>query len=1017
MTHCFAKNTALWLNFIAILLFQIPLQAQTLDYRNDPADERASCYALTNATILVDYQTKLEKATLILRKAKIEAIGVGLAIPKEAIVIDCSNKYIYPAFLDLSSGYGLPAPKGGRGGYYGESNYKSEKQSIYAWNDAIRSEFDAVEYFQADTSAAQGYLDAGFGAVLAHNKDGICRGSGALVHLANLKAHELIVKERASAHYSFSKGSSQQSYPSSLMGSIALLRQTYLDASWYSKNTQNGLNLGLAAWNSLQSLPQFFEAGDKKNAIRADKIGDEFNKQYIIRGSGNEYQSIETIKATKATFILPVNFPKPYDVEDQLAAHYVDLMKLKHWEMAPANPFLLAQAGVNFCLTSDNLPDKTMFLANIRKAIQHGLDPTLALKALTQTPAALLGVENQLGCLKKGAFANFLLTSHDIFNEKNVIYENWNAGKRHILNDAFAYDHRGNFKLKIGQSEAFDLAIKGETATQQDFELKQDTLKIPLQAKINGQTIYLNFNRIKTKADEKSNDLCRLSGWYNTDTKTWRGNGTLENGYPVTWEANLASAFAPKNEADTSKKPNEKPELGKMYYPFAAYGFETKPKMTTVLFKNATVWTNEADGILKNTDVLIENGKIAKLGQNIAAPAGATVVNAEGKHLTAGIIDEHSHIGINGGVNEYIYSSSAESRISDVVDNEDIDIYRHLAGGVVAVQQLHGSANPIGGQSSIIKLKWGESAETMRMQNVLPRIKFALGENVKNSNSDNYVRYPQTRMGVEQVYEDAFTRAREYEKAKKANPLGTRMDLQLEAMLMIMKGEMLISCHSYVQSEINMLMKLTERFGFRVNTFTHILEGYKVADIMAKHGAGGSSFSDWWSYKFEVKDAIPYNATLMASQGVVVAINSDDAEMARRLNQEAAKSVKYGGMSEEEAFKMVTLNPAKLLKIEAQTGSIKVGKTADVVLWTANPLSVYARAAQTYIEGVCYFDIERDAALRESLAKERQRLIIKTLAAKKGGQETQPFQFSQKNYWHCDTITEGEFHQKGGHSH
>lgn len=996
--------------------FVWPTYSQSLGYQNDPANERTELYALTNATIFVDYQTRIEKASLIILKGKVEAVGNGLAIPTDAKVINCEGLFIYPSFIDLHSNYGLPAPALGSPGYYGESNYNSENTSVHAWNDAIRSEWNAVEHFKPDTNANKGLLAAGFGAVLAHRSDGICRGTGTLVHLANAPAHEAMIKARASAHYSFDKGSSKQSYPSSLMGAIALLRQTYLDANWYSKNAQTGLNLGLAAWNELQSLPQFFDADNKKNAIRADRLGDEFYKQYIITGSGSEYQNLEDIKATNAVFLLPLNFPKPYDIEDPLGSYYVDLTQLKHWEMAPANPFLMAQANVPFCLTSDGLENKADFLVNLRKAVNYGLDSKQALKALTQTPATLMGVSNLLGNLKKGALANLILTSHELFDEKCVIHENWSAGKRHVLQNAFVADQRGNFKLKIGQSETFDLAIKGEKAQNLSFELKQDTLVIPLNAQIQQNTIFLNFNRIKKAEDKNAPEVCRLNGWYDANKKTWKGNGFLENGYPVSWEATFVSSYT--SPPDTAQKPKiEKPEWGKMCYPFAAYGFEEKPKLQTVLIKNATVWTNEAEGVLKNTDVLLENGKIAKIGSNLSAPSGALTVNAEGKHLTSGIIDEHSHIAIDGGVNEYIYSSSAESRISDVVNNEDIDIYRHLAGGVVAIQQLHGSANPIGGQSSIIKLKWGESVENMRLRTALPRIKFALGENVKNSNSGNYVRYPQTRMGVEQVYEDAFTRALEYEKAKKANPLGIRMDLQLEAMLMIIKGEMLISCHSYVQSEINMLMKLTERFGFKVNTFTHILEGYKVADIMAKHGAGGSSFSDWWSYKFEVKDAIPYNPVLMMREGVTVAINSDDAEMARRLNQEAAKSVKYGNMSEEDALKMITLNPAKLLKIDQQMGSIKVGKSADVVLWTDHPLSVYSRPAQTYIEGICYFDIERDIKLRQSLDKERQRLIIKTIASKKSGDATQPFIFSQKNYWHCDTITEGEFHQKGGHGH
>ncbi len=289
------------------------------------------------------------------------------------------------------------------------------------------------------------------------------------------------------------------------------------------------------------------------------------------------------------------------------------------------------------------------------------------------------------------------------------------------------------------------------------------------------------------------------------------------------------------------------------------------------------------------------------------------------------------------------------------MDAEDVDIYRNLAGGVTSIQILHGSANPIGGRSAIIKLKWGEKADNLVYQNSPKFIKFALGENVKQANwGDNArTRFPQTRMGVEQVFTDYFQRAQEYDALKKSGK-PYRKDLELETIAEILNKERFISCHSYVQSEINMLMKVAEKFNFRINTFTHILEGYKVADKMVEHGVGGSTFSDWWAYKYEVNDAIPFNAPIMHNAGVLVAINSDDAEMSRRLNQEAAKSVKYGDISEEDAWKFVTLNPAKLLHIDDRVGSIKVGKDADVVLWSDNPLSIYAKAEKTIIEGKVY---------------------------------------------------------------
>jgi imidazolonepropionase-like amidohydrolase len=326
-----------------------------------------------------------------------------------------------------------------------------------------------------------------------------------------------------------------------------------------------------------------------------------------------------------------------------------------------------------------------------------------------------------------------------------------------------------------------------------------------------------------------------------------------------------------------------------------------------------------------------------------------------------------------------------------------------LAGGVTQSQILHGSANPIGGRSAIIKLKWGETSNNMIDKNAPKFIKFALGENVKQSNWNSFSRFPQTRMGVEQVYTDYFQRAREYDLIKKSGN-AYRKDIEMEVIAEIINKERFISCHSYVQSEINMLMKVAENFNFNINTFTHILEGYKVADKMKAHGAGGSTFSDWWAYKYEVNDAIPYNAAIMHSQGVLTAINSDDAEMSRRLNQEAAKSIKYGGVSEEDAWKFVTLNPAKLLHIDDKVGSIKVGKDADIVLWSGHPLSVNSKAEKTIIEGKIYFDLERDSEMRKAIKIERNKLINLMLLEKSKGKETQSPKKKENKINHCDTV-------------
>ena len=438
------------------------------------------------------------------------------------------------------------------------------------------------------------------------------------------------------------------------------------------------------------------------------------------------------------------------------------------------------------------------------------------------------------------------------------------------------------------------------------------------------------------------------------------------------------------------------------------------------MIKNATVWTVEDEGILENTDVLVIDGKFSLIGTNLTAPKGVLVIDAGGRHLTPGMVDEHSHIAISQGVNEGSHAITAEVRIGDVVTSDHIGIYRALAGGTTTAQLLHGSANPIGGQAQVIKMRWGSPPEEMKFRAAPPSIKFALGENVKQSNwgSSFRSRYPQSRMGVETIMKDGFIAARENEAAWATyNALGRRQrertipprrDLQLETLTEIMNSERFVHCHSYVQSEILMLMRLAESFGFRIGTFTHILEGYKVASEMAAHGAGGSTFSDWWAYKFEVYDAIPYNTCIMNERGVITSINSDSQDLIRRLNTEAAKSVQYCGMSQEEAIKLATINPAKQLKIDDRIGSIKVGKDADFVIWTDNPLSLYARVDQSWVDGTKHFDRETDARLRTEIAEERRALVQKALKSKKSKKDKGGKHKKKKHYdeydWQCEDV-------------
>ncbi|MBL9124727.1 MAG: amidohydrolase family protein [Planctomycetaceae bacterium] len=448
-----------------------------------------------------------------------------------------------------------------------------------------------------------------------------------------------------------------------------------------------------------------------------------------------------------------------------------------------------------------------------------------------------------------------------------------------------------------------------------------------------------------------------------------------------------------KPAAPANSKPSDKSELAKrralypVNYPLGAWGVAAPPEQPKlVLFQHATVWTCGPQGILEDASVLVEAGRIKAVGKEIAPPEGAIVIDLTGKHLTPGIIDCHSHIATDGGVNESAQAITAEVRIGDFIDSNDVNIYRQLAGGVTSSNILHGSANPIGGQNQVIKLRWGALPEQLKFAEAPQGIKFALGENVKQANwGERYTsRYPQTRMGVEQIVRDEFLAAQAYRlrwEQWRRNPTGLppRTDLELEAIAEILAGQRWIHCHSYRQDEILALMRTCAEFGVQIATLQHILEGYKVADVMAQYQVGGSSFSDWWAYKFEVLDAIPYNGAVMHDAGVVVSFNSDDAELARRLNLEAAKAVKYGGVSPVEALKFVTLNPARQLRIDRWVGSLEPEKHADLVVWSGSPLSNYSHCEASWIDGRKYFDRQADLARRAEVDKMRAALVQRVL--------------------------------------
>ena len=409
-------------------------------------------------------------------------------------------------------------------------------------------------------------------------------------------------------------------------------------------------------------------------------------------------------------------------------------------------------------------------------------------------------------------------------------------------------------------------------------------------------------------------------------------------------------------------------------------------------------------------------GKIEQVAPDITVPQGsAIVIEGAGKHITPGLIDCHSHSAASS-INEGTQYITSEVRMKEVLDPTDINIYRQLGGGLTTANVLHGSANPIGGQNAVIKLRWGADANSLLFKGAPEGIKFALGENVKQSNWAGTNRYPQTRMGVEQVIRDAFRAALDYKHENdnydrnskyQRTKVPPRKDLELDALLEILEGKRLVHCHSYRQDEILMLTRVAEDFGFKIATFQHVLEGYKVADRIAEHGAGASTFSDWWQYKYEVIDAIPYNGSMMAKSNVIVSFNSDDSELARRLNTEAAKAIQYGNLDPNEALKLVTINPAKQLKIDKFVGSLEPKKDADFVIWDGEPLSIYSKVEETWIDGIRYFSRTENKILEDRDERLRKDIIQKILSIKGStGTNTSKSTNSKMNHQghNCDIL-------------
>ncbi|MEE2876894.1 MAG: amidohydrolase family protein [Candidatus Neomarinimicrobiota bacterium] len=954
-------------------------------------------FVLKGATLVPEPGKVIETGEIVIRDGLIESVGKSARVPPDAYEVDLAGKTIYAGFIESyldrsekKTGYG-----GGRSPR-GEKE-KSTTTATAHWNPKVKPDYSALEKYELPKNHGEALRNLGFTTAHLVPATGIFRGQSALIHIGSWSQGAIIKESGPAQAIGFEYGSwNDPTYPNSLLGAVALIRQTFYDADWYTEawktyerfpeeNDQPKEDRALAALGDhVRNKGAFlFETDEELAALRAGKIGSEFDIKVWMKGNGYEYRRLKDIKALDSFVILPLNLPEAPNVTTWEAALQVSNDELRHWDMAPDNAQKLVAAKIPFSFTTAGLENRNLFRKNLLRMVERGFNQKDALAALTTTPAQYLGLSKSLGTLEKGKIANLVVTDGDYFDKGTRVEAVWIEGVEYPVVTEPKADSRGTWVMQWRYDDEVhidSLKITGEHDKPRGKLIAND-VNISLKSLILSSNNMFSF---VFKGDTLGLDgTVQFSGSIKEDYA--EGHGRTPTGGEISWYARRTKPHE-KDKKEKKKSAENASELV-IRYPEGAFGYETlPPRPALVLVKNATIWTMGSQGVLEGSDLLIKDGKVWKVGKNLTISTKAknsVIINAQGKHVTPGLIDCHSHSGAFS-INEGSQSVTAEVRIQDVLNSDDINLYRQLAGGLTTANVLHGSANSIGGQNAVIKLRWGSSPDELLFKGAPKGIKFALGENVKRVRS--WGRYPETRMGVEQVIRDAFTAAQEYREKQNSRGGGkggklipVRRDLELDALVEILNKERLVHSHSYRQDEILMLVRIAQDFDFKIGTFQHVLEGYKIAEAMAEIGAGASTFSDWWAYKFEVIDAIPYNGPLMNKAGVVVSYNSDSSELARRLNTEAAKAAKYGPMPKEEAFKFVTINPAIQLGIDDRVGSLEPGKDADFVIWNGDPMSMYTACEQTWVNGKKYFDLTRDREMRAKTELERNSLIQKIL--------------------------------------
>lgn len=981
-------------------------------------DYKPAAYAIKGAKVHASPELTIESGTVVVRSGLIEAVGPAdsVTIPYDAEVIDGKGLHVYPGFIDAYTTLGVPtdavrsASGGGRTVPYGDFAYPRTPEDN---RNAITPEFQTAAVLDLPESTVEERRGLGFTDLVAAPGGSIAAGQSALASLSGLPRREVLLKAPLSLHVAFrgsggmfgedahddddhsheamaqlpgfapqtpsptptpgqapaqaptpspatrrgAGGGGGAGYPNSLMGQVAHFRQAMLDSEHAQAVLQAYLkghgprpasDPALSALHSARTkaLPVWWEANTRDEIHRALDLAEEFGTTATIVGGHDAAKVADRLQEDKVPVVLRLDFgdepktpseaeyrKKPIDDREEPLKALIH--KHTSWKERTATAKALHEAGVKFALASDAVGKADTFHAKVRQAIAAGLPREAAVQALTRDAAEIVGMSERLGTIEKGKLDHVVAWSGPYGEEASKV--------RYVLADGLKFDlSKPQGSASPGGAAAGKKSGRGGgppngKAEARKVEPQKDEPKTEPQEKTEPKK-----DEPKTEPQEKAEPK-----------KEEPKSEAKEKDEPK------------KDEPKTEAKEKDEPEQPAAVDPETEFDEDRVPRLKTggdVLIKDVTILT-VTRGTIPKGSILVRYGKIAAIGEQVEAPAGITVIDGTGLVAMPGIIDSHSHIAISGGVNEMSLSIVPEVRVKDVVRGDDVQIYRQSAGGVTAARLLHGSANTIGGQDAVIKLRYNHPARDLIVKDGPQGVKFALGENVTRSSG----RFPNSRMGVEAVIERAFEEGRTYKalgkeyearKAAEGEAAGAppRRDLRLEALSQIVDGQIKIHSHCYRNDEMLMLLRTAERHGVKVQSLQHALEGYKIAAEIAQHGASVSTFSDWWAYKVEAYDAIPYNAALLTQAGVRTVIKSDSEELARHLYLEAAKIVKYGDVSEQQALEMITINPARQLGLDKRVGSIEVGKDADIAIFNGHPLDGFSRCELTLVEGEVSFE-------------------------------------------------------------